>query len=119
MLPPVAVRVAICALVWEKWINRPPGTLFDLLGAIWQNSPSPADRECRAAKMGENGDGWQGRNVCRLKGLCCFRSLNPKKHRPAKPCGKVKVHTFSRDTGIFDACFLKKGRNSGNFGKGK
>ena len=70
-------------------------------------------------KWGKTGDGWQGRNVCRLKGLCCLRSLNPRKHRPAKPCGKVKVHTFFWDTGIFDVCFLKQSRKSGDFGKGK
>jgi len=49
---PVAVRVAICALVWKKWINRPPGALFALFWAIWQKQPAnPADRGCRAAKM--------------------------------------------------------------------
>ena len=40
MLPPVAVRVAICALVWKKWINRPLGTRSALFGAIWQKQPS-------------------------------------------------------------------------------
>ena len=39
MLPLVAVRVAICALAWKKWINRPPGTLSALSGEIWRKHP--------------------------------------------------------------------------------
>ena len=48
---PVAVRVAICAHVWEKRINRPPSALSALFGAIWRKQPaSSADRGCRATK---------------------------------------------------------------------
>ena len=38
--------------------------------------------------------GWQGRNVCRLKGVCCFWQPTPGKHRPAKPFGKSGLNTF-------------------------
>ena len=99
LLPPVAVRVAICALVLEKWINRPPSTLSALFGAIWRKQPpNPADRECRAAKMGETGDGWQGRNVCRLKGGWLLQASSPGKRRTARPSGKERCHPEIRGT---------------------
>ena len=49
----------------------------------------------------------QGRKVCRLKGLCCFRQPNPGKHRPAKPCGIVSLNTFWTVQGRLYVCGRK------------
>ena len=51
-----------------------------------------------ARTRGDTGflSGWQGRNVCRLKGVCCFWQPTPGKHRPAKPFGKSGLNTFGK-----------------------
>ena len=51
--------------------------------------------------------GWQGRNVCRLKGVCCFWQPTPGKHRPAKPFGKSGLNTFGEGGRKNGAGFLK------------
>lgn len=60
LLPPVAVRGAICALVWKKWIHRPPDTLSALFGAIWRKQPKTlptggAGQPKMAGKLGVTG----------------------------------------------------------------
>ena len=61
----------------------------------------------------------QGRKVCRLKGLCCFRQPNPGKHRPAKPCGIVSLNTFRTVWGGLYACGRKMTDTCGKCGDSK
>lgn len=61
----------------------------------------------------------QGRKVCRLKGLCCFRQPNPGKHRPAKPCGIVSLNTFRTVRGGVYACGEKMTDTCGKAGDSK
>ena len=73
----MAVRVAICGLVWEKWINRPPDTLSALLGRFGKIASDPAGRECRAAKMGGNW-GWLAGSKCvQVKGFMLLPQPKP------------------------------------------
>ena len=58
--------------------------------------------------------GWQGRNVCRLKGVCCFWQPTPGKHRPAKPFGKSGLNTFGKGGRKNGAGFLKVAGFGGN-----
>lgn len=43
MLPPVAVRVVICGLVWKKWITS-PALFLPCLGRFGKTVPNHADR---------------------------------------------------------------------------
>jgi hypothetical protein len=43
----------------------------------------------------------------------------PGKHRPAKPCGRAKVHTFSGGTEIFYTWFREKEAIQGIFAERK
>lgn len=63
-----------------------------------------------AEKMLDFGGFWQGRKVCRLKGVCCFGQPNPGKHRPAKPFGKNSLNTFPGKNRKNDAGFWKATR---------
>ena len=60
-----------------------------------------------------------GSKCVQVKGFMLLSQPKPGKHRPAKPCGRAKVHNFFRDTVIFYACFRKNGGNSGDFGRVK
>ena len=60
-----------------------------------------------------------GSKCVQVKGFMLLSQPKPGKHRPAKPCGRAKVHNFSRDTVIFYACFRKSDRSFGDFGRAK
>ena len=85
MLPPVAVRVAICALVWKKWkqtVRHPFGPVW---GDLTKTAFNHAGRECRAAKKGgETGGGdFQAGLLCPPK--------NPVSNQ-CQPCRKRWLH---------------------------
>ena len=60
-----------------------------------------------------------GSKSVQVKGFMLLSQPKPGKHRPAKPCGKTKVHNFFRDTEIFYACSRKSDRSFGDFGREK
>lgn len=60
-----------------------------------------------------------GSKSVQVKGFMLLSQPKPGKHRPAKPCGKAKVHNFFRDTEIFYACSRKSDRSFGDFGREK
>ena len=89
-----------CGDLWpclEK-VDKLPAPFLPCLGRFGKTAPDPVDRECRAAKMGETGDGWQGRNMCRLKGGWLLQASSPGKRRPARPGGKERCHPGIRVT---------------------
>lgn len=49
-----------------------------------------------ARTRGDTGflSGWQGRNVCRLKGVCCFWQLTPKKTPTGKTVREIWFEYF-------------------------
>ena len=63
---PVSRRVAPCAIFGEGVAVVTTGREIRLVGANW----AEVRERARAAWV-------PGRKVCRLKGLCCFRSINP------------------------------------------
>ena len=44
-----------------------------------------------------------GSNCVQVKGFMLLSQPKPGKHRPAKPCGKAKVHNFFKGTENFYA----------------
>lgn len=56
-----------------------------------------------------------GSKCVQVKGFMLLSQPKPGKHRPAKPCGRTKVHIFSGGTEIFYTWFREKGRNPGDF----
>ena len=76
----------------EKWINRPPGTLLTLFGAIWQNTTNHADREYRAAKNGGETGGGRAESKCvQVKGRVTFASPLTRKTPPGKAVWERKM----------------------------
>ena len=57
MLPPVAARVAICVLVWKKWIKQGcPAYSRPIWGDLAKMAFNYAGRECRAeCRAAKNG----------------------------------------------------------------
>lgn len=60
-----------------------------------------------------------GSNCVQVKGFMLLSQPKPGKHRPAKPCGKAKVHNFFKGTENFYACSQKSDRSFGDFGREK
>ncbi len=98
---PVTVRVAICALVWEKWIEGRLAPFLPCLGRFSENSPQTlltggAGQPKRRGNRGEK----QGSKCVQVKGRVAFAShLAPKKTRNvqqswtyAKLCWERKRH---------------------------
>ncbi len=85
--------------------------LGDGSGSEWKGQGSRIDRKeernppcCgnldRGSGLGQSGVSSGSKGV-QVKGFMLLSQPKPGKHRPAKPCGKAKVHNFFRDTEIF------------------
>ncbi len=90
--PPVAVRGAICALVWKKWINRPTGTLSALFGAIWRKQPQTLLTGSAGQPKWEKNRGWMAGSKCvQVKGRVAFASPPARFTPPGKAVRERKM----------------------------
>ena len=105
---PVSRRVAPCAVFGEGVAVVTTGREIRLVGA----NPD------RGSKGYQNSAGSGSKSV-QVKGFMLLSQPKPGKHRPAKPCGRTKVHTFSGGTDIFYTWFREKEAIQGIFAERK
>ena len=94
---PVSRRVAPCAVFGEGVAVVTTGKEIRLVGA---NPGRGSGLDQSSASSGSKS--------VQVKGFMLLSQPKPGKHRPAKPCGRTKVHTFSGGIDIFYTWFWEK-----------